>query len=237
MAKGHRHGKVFEREWYAGMSLCKKRLQGSIRIQRFYNLSDYIGKRCPACKRSLDICGNCGKRLPKSKIQPPRQPGDFETLYKGVNILQELKSSRNTTRYELRYIKTHQMSSLLNNITAGGEGYFLIQNRSKARHFTVYAVNARTLMNYHMGSNKSSIKWDDLSDIATTTIPRLMGGEGKNRFAYYDHEYFCEHVVNNRNTAGVVINKRMDAVVSSIEGDKEEKCTCKATSSFITKLV
>ena len=194
---GQRRGKAFEREWYRGMELFKSRYR-NCRIHRHYDLSDYVGKRCPACKKGLDVCGSCGTVLPISKARPPKQPGDFETIYKGISILQELKSSANSTYYNASYVKYDQLMSLLEHNNAGGIGVLVIQNRSKARNFKVYVIPIVWFMEL-LKSTRRVLTWDMLNNISIINPNRIFSDTGP----YYDHECVC--VAVERYKAGLII--------------------------------
>ena len=194
-----RQGKAFEHEWWAGMSEFKRSEGGRVRIHRHYDLSDYVGKFCPTCKHRLDLCGVCHTPLPSSKAQPPRQPSDYEAVWQGVDVLIECKSSRNPASFEMRYIKDHQMCSALNNISAGGEGVFCIQDRSKPRDIKVYCVKADALLSLAHRIGKNSIKWTDIAQISFSQPPRVMLEKGVDKRApAYDFRTFLESLICSR---------------------------------------
>jgi len=103
-----------------------------------------------------------------------KQPADFVTLFKGSIYFMELKSSHNKTSFSLRYIKSHQLASLIKVEKAGGNGFFLINDRSRRGDFKCYAVRATYIAAYIASSTKKSITWKELNE-HSLLIPRTKG--------------------------------------------------------------
>jgi len=110
------------------------------------------------------------------KIYAFKQPCDFVAIYRGKTYLLELKSSRSKTSFALRYIRKHQLESLLKAEKAGKPnvtGMFLICNRSNRRDIRCYAVPAETI-NYLIQRGRKSVKWNELESY-TTELEREKG--------------------------------------------------------------
>jgi len=203
MARKNTKGKSFEKEWAKGMDISRKELGATTFNHRYYDLQDYVGKNCPKCKKSLDTCGHCGAILPISKSRPPRQPGDYFSLYKGVAVLQELKSSYNEHHFPLWYgnkptVKPHQVQSLLNCKYAGGEG-FLIINRRKVPHsrrMPVYVIDIIDFCNHISRANHKWIEWPVIEEMSIITVPRV---KPRGSQAYYDHTVFLKSTIDYHN--------------------------------------
>lgn len=201
MSKVSRKGKPFEQEWSKGMAMASRSLHSSIFHHRYYDLQDYVGKRCPRCKKTLDRCGHCNTLLPVAKARPPRQPGDYFTLYRGIAILQELKSSYNEDHFPLWYgdkpaVKPHQIKSLTNCRNAGGEGILLINRRKVpgSRRMPCYAIDISDFCEMLTSATRKWLPWEDVERKALGVIPRI---KPRGEPAYYDHEAFLKLIVKH----------------------------------------
>jgi len=102
------------------------------------------------------------------RIYALKQPCDFIAIYRGKIYFLELKSSRSKTSFAFRYIRKHQLESLLRAEKAGKPNVislFLICNRSNKRNIRCYAVSAETI-NYLMQRGRKSVKWNELRGYA-----------------------------------------------------------------------
>lgn len=109
------------------------------------------------------------------KIYMLKQPCDYVVVFKGKIYFLELKSSHNKTSFALKYIRSHQITSLLRAEKAGALSYFLINDRSRARHFMCYAIRPSYIDSYIKNSVQKSIKWDKLRE-HSLLLPRRHQG-------------------------------------------------------------
>jgi len=117
-------------------------------------------------------------RQVSEKIIAIKQPCDFIAIYNGKTYLLELKSSKLSPSYKLKYIKEHQIKSLIEaNRSGNGNvvGTFLISNRSNVRNLKCYVVSPERINNL-VKSGAKSIKWEHLKKISLMEIPRRKGG-------------------------------------------------------------
>ena len=105
-------------------------------------------------------------RLISENIFAYKQPSDYVAVFKGKVYFLELKSTHSDTSFSFRYIRQHQMDSLLRADKAGAKSFFVINDRSTKRHFKSYAVKASTLNDFINSTDKHSIKWDELEKIS-----------------------------------------------------------------------
>ena len=112
------------------------------------------------------------------KIYAIKNPCDFVAISKGLIYLLELKSTKNPNSFEFRFIRDHQLKSLVNAEESGNfvisansrfvriqtvRSYFLICNRSKRNNYITYATRAKDLKDLIINSERKSITWDNLS--------------------------------------------------------------------------
>lgn len=111
-------GKAFENEIKKSLSYYKNLYKDKFVFRRIPDASDYAVNWCSKCrsykKSSLVLCKN---------------PADFVYTYRGKTTYLEAKSSM-SGRYQLSWIKLHQVTDLLEHKLAGCEGFILISYRS-----------------------------------------------------------------------------------------------------------
>ncbi len=83
---------------------------------------------------------------------------DYNGIYKGKYIDFEAKETKNTTRFPLANIHSHQYIHLKNIIKHGGIGFFII---SFTKLNEVYLIDASTVIEY-FDKNESSIPYSDI---------------------------------------------------------------------------
>jgi len=110
-------------------------------------------------------------RLLSENIFAIRQPSDFVAVFKGRIYFLELKSSHSPVSFSYRYIRTHQLESLLKAEKAGAKSYFVINDRSKVRHFKAYAIRPSVLASEMALATRKSITWERLKELSME-IPR-----------------------------------------------------------------
>jgi len=129
-------------------------------------------------------------RSVSEKIYAIKNPCDFVAISKGLIYLLELKSTKNPNSFEFRFIRDHQLESLVRAEESGNfvisahsrfvriqtvRSYFLICNRSKRLNYITYAIRAKDLKDLIIKSERKSIKWDNLSE-RSIRIRRVKGG-------------------------------------------------------------
>jgi len=182
-----RRGKVSEREWYRGKEYAAKRY--TFMHARFYDVSDYIGRRCPTCKREIKKCAYCGNALPITHVMPPKQISDFWTLYRGRFIAEEVKSSTHKKVYLRGYIRPHQIHSLLTVEQNGGIGVLVFNKRVRGdNHY--YVVRIKDFVE-GTASEGNAIPWDVIKDIAFVTVERKKDMKGN---FYADYSAFLSRI-------------------------------------------
>lgn len=114
-------------------------------------------------------------------------PCDYIIIQNGITYFIEAKSSRNPASYSFRYIREHQVTSLLEAEEQGilykkiGNtlvqlrtvySYFLINDRSSSRNYKCYAIRVNVLNDLMNNSSKQSVKWTDLKALSIE-VPRI----------------------------------------------------------------
>tara|TARA_R100001594_G_scaffold23236_3_gene45056 strand:+ start:12820 stop:13332 length:513 start_codon:yes stop_codon:yes gene_type:complete len=100
-----------------------------------------------------------------------KQPGDFMSIYQGMAVLIECKTSKRETSFPLYYkdtrsIPEHQVDAAKRVEQHGGRAFFLIRH-DQHRDKKVYAMTWRQINNLYKGKRKS-VKWEH---IKTRAIP------------------------------------------------------------------
>jgi len=134
---------IFERE--VGKSLSRLEQEGEVFWFRLFDTTSF--------------------RHISEKIYAIRQPCDFIAIYGGKVFMLELKSSRSRTSFAFRYIRPHQLTSLLRAERVGKGNVvslFLINRRAGRGRISAYAVRARTMKSLIKGSIKKSVRWGEL---------------------------------------------------------------------------
>ena len=91
------------------------------------------------------------------------QPGDFMYLNNGRAFLFECKSVKNKTSFECRYLKEHQLESMIRWEDAGGIAYLLLNERSTPRSYKAYALRTHEYLNLCACTDRKSLSWDMVS--------------------------------------------------------------------------
>jgi recombination protein U len=99
-----------------------------------------------------------------------KQPGDFMSVYQGIAVLIECKTSKRQTSFPLFYNKTraipeHQVEAAKRIEQNGGRAFFLIR-QDQSRNKKVYAMTWRQIHNLYKTKRKS-VKWDNIKERAT----------------------------------------------------------------------
>lgn len=180
-------GKAFEHEFAVSLEVVKEEL--GVWWTRIYDMQDYIGRRCPICKKRIDTCPHCGAKLPTIGAIPPKRPADFYAIHQGRIYFFECKSAHNKLYYLTRWVKDHQIESLSALQSAGAYSYLVFNNRSNPRRMVSYVVPIRKYLWLLKNTKYKHITWDDMEKHAILTAPRI----GTGRSAYYDIRKIFTH--------------------------------------------
>ena len=111
-------GKAFESEIIKSLNHIKNILGDSFVFRRIQDTSDFAVNWCPNCRT-----------YKKSKLILGKNPADFVYTYCGKTTYIEAKSSM-AKRYQLSWIKLHQVEDLIEHKLAGCNGFILISYRA-----------------------------------------------------------------------------------------------------------
>ena len=114
---------------------------------------------------------------------------DYNGVYKGKYIDFEAKETKNTTRFPLANIHTHQYIHLKNIVRHGGIGFFII---SFVKLNEVYLIDASIVIDY-FDRNESSIPYKDIVEkghIIKYSYPILI-----DYLKVVDQVYFNEEII------------------------------------------
>jgi|TARA_R100001530_G_scaffold127635_1_gene96921 recombination protein U len=98
-----------------------------------------------------------------------KQPGDFMSVYQGMAVLIECKTSKRQTSFPLYYkdtrsIPEHQVEAAKRIEQNGGRAFFLIR-QDQHRDKKVYAMTWRQITNLYK-SKRKSVKWEHIKSRA-----------------------------------------------------------------------
>jgi len=173
-------GKAFEHEFANSLEVAREELK--LWWTRIYDMQDYIGRRCPVCKKRIDVCPHCKSKLPTIGAIPPKRPADFYAIYLGKVFFFECKSAHNKKYYQTRWVKDHQIESLLALDRAGARAYLAINNRSHPRRMKLYILPIQRYLRMRLATQYKYIKWEDMEKAAVLVAPRIGVGDT----AYYE---------------------------------------------------
>ena len=166
-----RAGKPFEEE----IERSFKHLQEHTRIvwERFYDVSDYVGRSCPKCHAPIRWCSNptCKHEFPRYGMMPPKRKADFYALYKGVYHLIECKGNRGNG-IPVTQLSPEQQGALVENTLNGGISLLFLCDRQHPRKPVLYIVRIQDWVN--ATQSRVYMKWEHIEAIAEHTIERTM---------------------------------------------------------------
>jgi len=102
----------------------------------------------------------------------PSQPADFITIHHGRACLLELKSQRKEPSFTHTTITSQQWESMSKMWHVGARSYFLLNRRTKPRHYQCYAIDPISL-DYLIDEygKKTTLRWNKIAE-QSINIPR-----------------------------------------------------------------
>lgn len=160
---GKEHGYAYQKEVQDSLEYLKQTKYGkNLFWERIADTQSYGAK-----------CQNCNTPFFPNIILP-KVPADHRFLIYGKTCYIEEKASRNTTSYNVTYIKPHQLEAGFDIMDAGGQYYFIICKRIPF-HMESFALTPNELTEAMKNmENKNSIKWGTLEKYASFKIQRNM---------------------------------------------------------------
>jgi len=106
----------------------------------------------------------------------PKVPADFLSIFNGIPIFWECKSTHNRVSFNLDFISHHQLIFAEKIVNHGGIYYFVLNCRAKRKHFFVYLIPFQKLTeikSYISRNNRKSMKWVEFENFSLTKLEKI----------------------------------------------------------------